>query len=124
MPGAEQIKQTVNRYLELVAKGSADDLTAMYAENATVEDPVGSDVRHGRDAIREFYKVVENIDAVTELDAVRVAGNEAAFLWRLIAKVGDRPMKTEPISVMAFDDDGRIAAMRAYWSPENVTQLL
>jgi steroid delta-isomerase len=123
MPDAEQIKQTINRYLELVAKGSADDLTAMYAENATVEDPVGSDVRRGRDAIREFYKVVENIDAETELDAVRVSGNEAAFLWRLIAKLGDTVMRTEPISVMAFGDDGRITAMRAYWSPDNVTPV-
>jgi steroid Delta-isomerase len=123
MPDAEQIKQTVNRYLELLTKGSADDVTAMYAGNATVEDPVGSEVRRGHDAIREFYKVVENIDAETELDAVRVSGNEAAFSWRLIAKVGDTVMKTEPISVMAFGDDGRITAMRAYWSPENVTPV-
>jgi steroid Delta-isomerase len=123
MPGAEQIKKTITRYLELVANGSADDLTAMYAEGATVEDPVGSDVRHGYDAIHEFYTAVEKMPLETELVAVRVSGNEAAFLWRLITTAGDSRTKIEPISLMTFGDDERITAMRAFWSPENVTPL-
>ena len=40
MPSAEQITQTVNNYLDLVSKGQADDIAALYAEDATVEDPV------------------------------------------------------------------------------------
>jgi steroid Delta-isomerase len=123
MPTPEAIKQTVNRYLELVAKGTADDLTAMYAPDATVEDPIGSDVRRGHDPIHEFYTVVANLPIETELIDVRVAANEAAFSWRLIATVGDNRMKTEPISVMVFDDGAKITSMRAYWSAENVTHL-
>ena len=123
MPSAEDIKQTVNRYLELVAKGTADELTAMYAEDATVEDPIGSDVRRGHGAIKEFYSVVATMPIETELIAVRVAGDEAAFLWRLVITAGDTRMKTEPISVMAFGEDGRISAMRAFWSQENVAPV-
>jgi steroid delta-isomerase len=123
MPDAEQIKQTVNRYLELVANGTADELTAMYAEDATIEDPVGSDVRRGHGPIKEFYSVVATTPIETELIAVRVAGDEAAFLWRLVVTAGDTSMKTEPISVMAFGEDGRITAMRALWSQENVTPV-
>ncbi len=54
MPSQEAITQTLNRYLELVAKRTADDVLTLYAADATVEDPVGSDVRRGHDAIREF----------------------------------------------------------------------
>ena len=29
-------------------------------------------------------------------------------------------MRIEIISVMTFDDDGKIASMKAYWGPENI----
>ena len=32
-------------------------------------------------------------------------------------------MRIEILSVMAFNDDGNITAMKAYWGPENITQL-
>jgi len=55
MPSAEHIADTVNRYISLVAKGSADDLVELYADDATVEDPVGGgEVHIGRQAIHSF----------------------------------------------------------------------
>jgi steroid delta-isomerase len=32
-------------------------------------------------------------------------------------------MRIEIISTMTFDDDGKIASMKAYWGPDNVTQV-
>jgi steroid delta-isomerase len=32
-------------------------------------------------------------------------------------------MRIEILSVMAFDDEGKITAMKAYWGPENISQL-
>jgi steroid delta-isomerase len=120
MPSAEDITQTVNRYIELVGKGSADDIAELYAENAVVEDPVGGEVYRGRDAVRGFYQSIENAERECELVTLRVAGNEAAFQFRLT--VGGA-MLIEPIDVMVFDNDGRVSAMKAYWGPENVSQL-
>jgi steroid Delta-isomerase len=31
-------------------------------------------------------------------------------------------MTIEIISVMTFDEDGKIASMKAYWGPDNITQ--
>jgi steroid delta-isomerase len=123
MPGAEDIATTVNRYLELVAAGRADDVTELYADDATVEDPVGGEVHIGRKAIRGFYTSIENIKSTTEVVTLRVGGNEAAFYWRLTIDFGESGMQVEPISVMVFDDEGKIASMKAYWGPDNVTQL-
>ena len=53
-----------------------------------------------------------------ELVSLRVSGNEAAFQFRLTVAAGDNRMRIEPIDVMAFDDDGKVTAMKAYWSPE------
>ena len=117
MPSADDYAKTVERCLELVANGSADDVTALYAEDATIEDPIGSELRRGRAAIREFYAAFESAEKQTELVSLRVGGNEAAFLWSLTIKVGDSGTVIEPISVMTFDDDAKITSMRAFWSP-------
>jgi steroid delta-isomerase len=121
MASADDYAATVNRYLELLAgKGTADEITALYTADATVEDPIGSDVRRGRDAVYEFYAAFDNADKETELVSLRTGGNEAAFLWRLTLKAADGGTVIAPISVMAFDDDAKITSMRAFWSPADV----
>src|SRR6478609_7479938 len=117
MSTPEDNAATVNRYLEYAAKGKVDDIVELYADDATVEDPVGSEVHIGRQAIRGFYSRVENVESKTDVLTVRALGNEAAFFWRLF--IGG--MTIEIISVMTFDDEGRIASMKAYWGPDNIT---
>lgn len=123
MPSAEAIADTVNRYIRLVAKGSADDLVELYADDATVEDPVGGEVHIGRQAIHGFYSALDNVERECELVSLRVAGNEAAFQFRLTVSAGEGRMVIEPIDVMVFGDDGKVTAMKAYWSANDVTQL-
>jgi steroid delta-isomerase len=123
MPSAEHITETVNRYISLVAKGTADDIADLYAPDATVEDPVGGEVHIGRQAIHGFYSTFQDMDRENELTLLRVAGNEAAFGFRLTVKAPGGGMVIEPIVVMAFNEAGKVAAMKAYWSAENVTQL-
>ncbi len=126
MPNADRaqaITATVNRYIELVAKGSADDIVELYADDATVEDPVGGEVHIGRQAIRGFYAAVSDAQRECELVTLRVAGNEAAFQLRLTVTAGEHRMVIEPIDVMVFDAHGKVTAMKAYWSAADVTQL-
>ncbi|CAM4349429.1 nuclear transport factor 2 family protein [Mycobacterium senriense] len=103
----------------MVAKGGADDLVELYADDATVEDPVGGEVHIGRQAIHGFYSAVSELQRESELLTLRVAGNEAAFQFRLTVTAGERRMVIEPIDVMVFDAQGKIASMKAYWSPED-----
>jgi steroid Delta-isomerase len=123
MPTADDYAATVNRYLELLATGGADEITALYTEDATVEGPVGSDVRRGRGAVHEFYAAIENLSKETELVTLRAAGNEIAFWWRMTVNAGGSRTRLEPISVMTFDADAKIMSMRAFWSPADVAVL-
>ena len=121
---AELITQTVNRYLGLVSTGSADDIAGLYTADATLEDPVGGgEVHIGRQAIMGFYKNVEATQCSAEIVTLRVGGHEAAFFWKLTVSMGENKMQIDIISVMTFDDAGAITSMKAYWGPENVTQL-
>ena len=123
MPTADDYAATVNRYLELLATGGADEITALYTDDATIEDPVGSDVRRGRQAVHEFYAAIENLSKETELVTLRAAGNEIAFWWRMTVNAGGSRTRLEPISVMTFDADAKITSMRAFWSPADVAVL-
>jgi steroid Delta-isomerase len=124
MPSAEEIADAVNRYIGLIAKGSVDELVELYADDATVEDPVGGEVHIGRQAIHGFHSAaLGNRERECELVSLRVAGNEAAFQFRLTMKATEGRLIIEPIDVMVFDDDGKVAAMKAYWSANDVTWL-
>jgi steroid delta-isomerase len=123
MPSAEDIIQTVTRYLDFVSKGQPDDVAALYADDATVEDPVGGEVHIGRQAIRGFYGAIENVKAQTDVVTLRALGNEAAFHWTLSLDFGGSGMRIDIISTMTFDDDAKIASMKAYWGQDNVTPL-
>jgi steroid delta-isomerase len=127
MPSAsdktQAITEAVQRYIGLIASGSAADLAALYSSDATVEDPVGGEVHIGPHAIEGFYAAIENAHRESELVTLRVAGNEAAFHFRLTLTTGEQRVRIEPIDVMAFDDDGKVTAMKAYWSAADIRQL-
>ena len=111
---------TVKRYLELAAQGKVDDIVDLYAEDGTVEDPVGGEVHIGREAIRGFYSMIPKGDNATELFTLRALGQEAAFYWALTVEIGGNRLRIEIISTMTFTGDGKIASMKAYWGPEDM----
>lgn len=124
MVSAEHIESIVHRYLELVAGGTAAEIAALFADDATVEDPVGGgEVHIGRGAIEGFFTSIQSAGRTTELVTLRVAGNEAAFLFVITVEAGGRKLQIEPIDVMVFDGGGKITSMKAYWSPSDTKKL-
>ena len=112
----DRILEVINSYVDLVAHGTTDQVVALYADGATVEDPVGSEVRTTPESIREFYATLEGLEQDGRLLTARVAAGEAAFQFELATKSGGSTFTLSPIDVMTFDDDGRITSMKAYWS--------
>jgi steroid delta-isomerase len=121
MPSAEHIRETLRRYAELVSAGDWKAISELYADDATVEDPVGSEVRRGRDAIEALYREAAAMKLHMELTGpVRVGGNEAAApLLIRTSRPDGRTAFLDVIDTMAFDERGRITAMRAFWRPED-----
>ena len=114
----ERIREVIEAYVERVGKGTSAEVVALYAEGATVEDPVGSEVLTTREQIATFYGNLDGLEQTTEMLEARVAGGQAAFLFRISTKVGDQTFTMAPVDVMTFDDDGLITSMRAFWNPE------
>jgi len=106
----------VHRYVEAFAKGDIEIIRELYADDAIVEDPMGSEPKVGMEAILEFYSVGLGAGAKLELTGnPRVAGMSVAFPFRV--KWGE--LEIEIIDVFDFDDSGKVVHMKAYWGPEN-----
>lgn len=116
------IRSRVEQYLDLVATGTADQVLAMFAPDATVEDPVGSEVKRGRDEIHAFYASFEAMTKRTELVLLRTCAGEAAFHFQIATEVSaDLTATMAPVEVMTFDDEGLITSMRAWWGESDLT---
>jgi steroid delta-isomerase len=117
MIDAQQIRKLYDRYPEMVTKGDVDGIVALYADDATIEDPIGSPLHRGIEAIRAFYQAAAGSVTMKRVGPVHVAGGEAATpLKVLLGPEGGPKQVLDIISVMKFRDDGKIASMRAFWS--------
>ena len=117
----DRIREVVETYVRLVGSGTSDEILALYAEDATVEDPVGTDVRTGHAAIKEFYATLDGLEQESRLLALRIAGGEAVFHFEIVTRAGGATYTLAPIDVMTFDDEGLITGMRAYWNDADMT---
>lgn len=106
------------RYLEALNNKDTATIREIFAEDAVVEDPVGTDPYVGIEAIVKFFESGFAADVKTELtEKPRVAGNYVAFVFKVIIP----GMIIEPIDVFEFNDDGKVALMKAFWSEDNCT---
>lgn len=117
----EAILETIEQYVARVATGTTDEILDLFAEGATVEDPVGTEVRTTRESIREFYSGLEGLEQEASLITTRVAEGQAAFQFELVTRADGATYTLSPIDVMTFDDAARITSMRAFWSGEDMS---
>lgn len=107
----------VHKYVEAFDKADIDIIRELYSDDATVEDPVGTDAHVGIDAIVGFYEKAMSAGAKLVLTgSPRCAGNAVVFPFQ----VQMPGMAIEPIDVFEFDDAGKVKSMKAYWGPENL----
>lgn len=116
MAEPEQIRNTVEQYLAAFAE-DREGWLALFTDDATVEDPVGSPVREGKEAIGAFWDeghaFVDRVDLVAN-GPVIVLGNEASFTFFAKPVLGGVVHSLPAIDVMTFADDGRITGQRAF----------
>lgn len=116
------MKSMLENYIEAFNSGNPSAVAELFAENATVEDPVGSEVRQGRKSIEEFYVYAVGTGAKLNLDApIRASrSNYAAMAFTVSVNYQGRDSKMRVIDVMSFAGDGKIASMQAFWGESDI----
>lgn len=121
MPDPAAMTAAVHAYVAALNAGDLDAIVALYADDASVEDPVGSKPLVGIEAIRAFYARSTAIALQVTLDGeVRVAGNECAFPFSVSFVHEGRRTTIRPIDTFRFDEAVRIVQMRAFFGPGNI----
>ncbi|MFK0300345.1 nuclear transport factor 2 family protein [Brevundimonas sp. NPDC090276] len=111
----------VAAYVDGFGRGDAEALADLYAEHATVEDPVGTAPIKGRTAIQAFYRAAVARGIRLELSGEpRTAGDSVAFPFHVHRRHGGQDEIIEVIDIFRFDPEGHIIEMRAYWGPQNI----
>ena len=78
---AGEMRQLIRDYVRAFNARDFDALISIYAEDATLEDPVGTPIQRGRDAIRAFYEGYGAHPSFLQLTGdFRYAGDAVAFL--------------------------------------------
>lgn len=120
--GEQQMKQALQAYIDLYNKDDLEGVVGLYADDATVEDPVGSPLKTGKQAIREFYKYAMTTGARLTLAApIRAShGNSAAMAFDVKLTMAEGRLLIRVIDVMTFNEAGKFASMKAYWGPSDM----
>ncbi len=114
------MKETVEKYIKALCEHEISIIEEIFDENATIEDPAGSEPRVGMSTIRDFYLFAFSMKVKAELTgSVRCSGNTAAFPFTIVMQREGSPMKLDPIDLFEFNENGKIQSMKAYWGPEN-----
>jgi steroid delta-isomerase len=111
------IRATIDRYVQLFTSGDREAWLGCFTPDATMEDPVGTPIKHGRDEIGSFYDQSRGSADTVELrlgGEPVVCGSQAAFVLDIIVTLGDAKMGMGAIDIMTFDDDARITSQRAF----------
>ncbi len=121
MPDPVKMEAAVHEYVAAFDAGSSDRVAALFAPDANVEDPIGSQAHNGHDAILGFYTASMQTGAKLKLDGpVRIAGPYAAFAFSVLLNLGGKDMHVDVIDTFKFNDDNKVIEMRAYFGPTNM----
>jgi steroid delta-isomerase len=112
--------RTVERYISALNVQNLDGIIALYAEDATVEDPIGTPIIEGKVAIREFYSKATSIKLSARLlGDVRVAGDFVTFPFAITLPSEAGQMRIEVIDTFKINEQGLITEMKAFWGEDN-----
>lgn len=121
MPSPEQMKAAVHAYVAAFDAGDPAMAAAIFADDAVIEDPIGSAPKVGMAAILEFYTASMATGAKLHLAGpIRVAAAHAAFTMQVRLSWDGKDMAIDVIDTFAFDDAGKVREMKAYFGPGNM----
>lgn len=112
----EHIRSLVLAYIASLNSKDVEARLALFAPNATVEDPVGSKAVVGHDALRALWTASTGLGVKATLKRIVVCASEACYEFEaeLDAGEGGRA-RILCISTIKVGPAGLIAEMRAYF---------
>jgi steroid Delta-isomerase len=121
MPTQSEMKAAVQAYIDRFNAKDADGIMDLFADNAVIEDPVGSPLKSCSE-FADFVRQGVEFGASLSLSApIRSShANYAAMVFTVTFMQNGRRVTTNSADVMEFDEAGKILSMKGFWGPEDV----
>jgi steroid delta-isomerase len=130
VPTPEEMRTTIQRYFALVGRQDVAGVVALLSDDVRVEDPVGGPPGTcvtGREAVAAFFErgFAYSRPEPRPTGPIRAcaSGDEAAAPFRLLLDLKGRRHELDVIDLFAFDPDGRIRSLRAFWNAREARRL-
>lgn len=129
MPTPDEMRATLELYLERVGRGDVEGVVALFADDVSVEDPVGGPPgTHvvGREGVLRFFRkgFARSRPTPRASGPIRTTrADQAAMPFVLELDLGETRSQIDVIDVVHFDAIGRITALRAFWNPDDARPI-
>jgi len=122
MPTQSEMKAVLQAYIDGFNADDPDAIMALFADNAVIEDPVGSPLK-SRAEFEAFIRQGVKFGARLKLAApIRGShGNHAAMVFIVTFVQDGVRYRTNSTDVMTFNEAGKIVRMDGLWGPDDVT---
>ncbi len=125
MATTDEIQATLDQYVATFSSHDRAGWLSLFTEDATDEDPVGTPVNTGHEAIGTFW---DNTHALGDLsleviDEPIILGHEALLFIRAVIAGPEPSGVPRIVDHIRFADDGRIQSLRAFWDPATMGPL-
>lgn len=117
------LQNAMQAYIDALNNKDIPGIVALFAEEGTVEDPVGSIIERAAVGLPRLVGALPE-NASFSLDTPIRTSHDlsgAAFAMTVELILDGKPIKIQSIDVMQFNKQGLITEMKAYYGPSNIS---
>lgn len=121
----EQVRQALQHYIRAWKVRDKTLLLSLFADDAVLEDPVGTPPFRGHAGIGKFwdFALSDPTRQITpRLEEIRACGNQGILRFTMEVRLPDegKGIDLSIIEHAELDDSGKIARLRAFWDETSV----
>ena len=118
------MKAVLEKYVQYVDNQDPSIMEGYFSDRLEGADPYGSHAGLATEVLARLANVPFHTKKAEQTGPVRTTiWNKAAVPFKLYADVDGHAMTIDIIDIMAFDQDGKICKIEAFWGKENVTLI-
>jgi len=122
---AEQVRQVLQDYIRAWTIKDKALLLSLFAEDAVLEDPVGTPPFRGHEGIGKFwdFALSDSSRQITpRLEEIRACGNQGILRFTMQVRLPDerKGLNLSIIEHAQLNDAGKLIHLRAFWDESSV----
>jgi steroid delta-isomerase len=120
MATPQELKDAVDRHLSAARRNDPAGMLAVFADDAELEDPIGTEPRRGREALEAFFAVPRDVTMLRRIGPLTAFGNHVGVQFRVrlgpdrqVGVSDGKPFELSTTEIFTFDDEGKVVRMVA-----------